>query len=132
MFEEQSEQAGSAIHTVRIGIAIIFLALAVPLGIWVLTIVSESIYATKSPAILQKIVPDQNASAEITTPAGKFEMPKPLFNVLSYFILYLFLIIPMTFTIVLLKGSVSLLSPDLTRQFRRLIDAFAKINTPKQ
>ena len=132
MFEEQSEQTGSTIHTVRIGMAFIFLALAVPLGIWVLNVVSDSIFDTKTPAIVQKIVPDQNTPAEITTPAGKFEIPKPLFNGLSYFILYLFLLIPTTITIALVKGSVSLLSPDMTRQFRRLIDSFAKINIPKQ
>jgi hypothetical protein len=132
MFEEQPEQAGSTIHTVRIGMAFIFLALAVPLGIWVLSLVNDSINDTKTPAIVQKIVPDQNTPAQITTPSGKFEFPKPFFNGFSYFILYLFLLIPTTITIALLKGSVSLLSPDLARQFRRLIDSFAKINTPKQ
>jgi hypothetical protein len=132
MFEEQSEQTGSTIHTVRIGMAFIFLALAVPLGIWVLNLVSDSINDTKTPAIVQKILPDTNSPAEITTPAGKFEFPKPFFSGLSYFILYLFLLIPTTITIALVKGSVSLLSPDMTRQFRRLIDSFAKINPPKQ
>jgi len=132
MFEEQPEHAGSAISTVRIGMAFIFLALAVPVGIWVLSLVNDSINDTKTPAIVQKIVPDQNTPAQITTPGGKFEFPKPFFTGLSYFILYLFLLIPTTITIALVKGSVSLLSPDLTRQFRRLIDSFAKINIPKQ
>jgi len=33
MFEEQPQQQDSVIHTVRIGMAFILLALAVPLGI---------------------------------------------------------------------------------------------------
>jgi hypothetical protein len=132
MLEEQPQQETSSISTVRIGLAIIFLALAVPLGIWVLTAVNNSINDTKAPAILQKIAPDDVASFDINTPAGRFELPKPAFRGLSYFILYLFLLIPTTIAIALVKGSVSLLNPDLPRQLYRLFESIRKNATPKQ
>jgi hypothetical protein len=132
MFNEQPQQETSSISTVRIGLAIIFLALAVPLGIWVLGVVNESINDTKAPAILKKISPDDIASCDINTPAGRFELPKPVFTGLSYFILYLFLLIPTTIAIALLKGSVSLLNPDLTRQLQRLVESIRKSVIPKE
>jgi hypothetical protein len=132
MLEEQPQQETSSISTVRMGLAIIFLALAIPLGIWVLTAVNNSINDAKAPAILQKIVPSDAASCDVNTPIGRFEIPKPAFNGMSYFILYLFLLIPTTITIALIKGSVSLLNPDLSRQFYRLVESIRKNVTPKQ
>jgi hypothetical protein len=132
MFEEQQQQETSSISTVRMGLAVIFLVLAIPLGVWVLTVVNASINDTKAPAILQKIAPDDVASCDINTPAGRFELPKPVFHGLSYFVLYLFLLIPTTIAIALLKGSVSLLNPDLPRQLYRLFESIRKNVTPKQ
>jgi hypothetical protein len=131
MFDEQPQQETSS-STVRTGLAIIFIALAIPLGIWVLTIVNASINDTKTPAIVQKIVPETGISCDINTPAGRFELPKPVFNGLSYFILYLFLLIPTTIAITLIKGSVALLNPDLKRQLRQLTESIRKSITPKQ
>lgn len=131
MFEEQPQQQDSFIHTIRIGLAIVLLALAIPLGIWVLSLVNASINGEKTPAIVAKILPDPNIPAEINTPSGKVEFPKPFFGIMSYFIFYLFLIIPTTFAIAMLKGSISLLSPDLTKQFRRLVDTLSKSPPPK-
>jgi hypothetical protein len=132
MFEEQSQQEASSITTVRTGLAIVFIALAIPLGIWVLTIVNASINGTQTPAIVQKIVPATGISCDINTPAGRFELPKPMFTGMSYFILYLFLLIPTAIAIALIKGSVALLNPDLKRQFRQFTDSIRKSFTPKQ
>jgi hypothetical protein len=132
MFEDQSQQSELPVSTARIGIAVVLLALAVPLGIWVLTIVNSTITGTKTPAIVQKIFPDSAGPFDINTPTGKIELPKPVLSGLSYFILYLFLIIPMSITIALIKGAISLLSPDPTRQLRRLIDYMRASMPPKQ
>jgi hypothetical protein len=132
MFEEQPQQEASSITTVRTGLAIIFIALAIPLGIWVLTIINASINNAKTPAIVQKIVPAMGISCDINTPAGRFELPKPMFTGMSYFILYLFLLIPTAIAIALIKGSVALLNPDLKRQFRQFTDSIRKSFTPKQ
>lgn len=132
MFEEQPQQEASSIATVRIMLAIIFIALAIPLGIWVLTIVNASIHDTNTPAIVQKIVPAEGISCDINTPAGRFELPKPMFTGLSYFILYLFLLIPTTIAIALIKGSVALLNPDLKRQLQQFTESIRKSFVPKQ
>ncbi len=132
MFEGQSEQEASSVITARIGLAIIFVVLAILLGIWVLTTVNESIHDTNTPAIVQKIVPATGISCDINTPAGKFELPKPMFAGMSYFILYLFLLIPTAIAIALIKGSVALLNPDLKRQFRQLTESIRKSIAPKQ
>ena len=132
MFEGQSEQEASSVITARIGLAIIFVVLAIPLGVWVLTTVNASIHDTNTPAIVQKIVPATGISCDINTPAGKFELPKPMFAGMSYFILYLFLLIPTAIAIALIKGSVALLNPDLKRQFRQLTESIRKSIAPKQ
>jgi hypothetical protein len=116
MFEEQSNPQ---ITTVRITVAVVLLALAVILGIWLLTVVSSTITDTKKPAILQKICPDDAKPVDINTPAGRFELPVQAFRGLSYMILFLFLIIPLSIALALLKGGVSLLSPDITKQMRQ-------------
>jgi hypothetical protein len=132
MFEEQPQQEASSIATVRIMLAIIFIAMAIPLGIWVLTMVNDSIHGKNTPAIVEKIVPAAGVSCDINTPAGRFELPKPMFTGLSYFILYLFLLIPTTIAIALIKGSVALLNPDLKRQLRQLTESIRKSTAPKQ
>jgi len=129
MFEEQTQPQ---ITTVRIGLAIVLVALAIPLGIWVLTIVNGTISDTKSPAILQKINSIADKPVYINTPAGKTELPPQLFTVLSYMVLCFFLFIPTTIAMALLKGSISLLRPDLTYQLRRLIESVTKTTAPKQ
>jgi hypothetical protein len=132
MFEEQPQQEASSIATVRIMLAIIFIAMAIPLGIWVLTMVNDSIHDTNTPAIVEKIVPTTGVSCDVNTPVGRFELPKPVFTGLSYFILYLFLLIPTTITIALLKGSVALLNPDLKRQLQQFTESIRKSIAPKQ
>jgi hypothetical protein len=131
MFEEQPQQEPPPITGVRVGLAILFMAFAIPLGIWVLTIVSASIYGTNTPAIVEKIVPATGVSCDVNTPTGKFELPKPVFTGLSYFILYLFLLIPTTITIALIKGSVAILNPDLKRQLRQFTESIRKSIAPK-
>ena len=131
MFEEQSQQESFSISTVRTGLAIIFIAMAIPLCIWVLTIVNASINDAKTPAIVQKIVPATDISCDINTPAGRFELPKPMLTGMSYFILYLFLLIPTTIAIALIKGSVAILNPDLKRQLRQLTESIRKSTAPK-
>jgi hypothetical protein len=126
MFEDQPQQEASSLATVRVMLAIVFIVLAIPLGIWVLTIVNASINNTNTPAIVQKIVPATGVSCDINTPTGKFELPKPMFTGLSYFILYLFLFIPTTIVIALIKGSVAMLNPDLKRQIRQLTETIKK------
>ncbi|MGB7581874.1 MAG: hypothetical protein WBL85_05435 [Sedimentisphaerales bacterium] len=132
MFEDQSEQEVSSMATARIGLAIIFVVLAIPLGVWVLTTVNASIHDMNTPAIVQKIVPATGISCDINTPAGKFELPKPMFAGMSYFILYLFLLIPTAIVIALIKGSVALLNPDLKRQLQRFTESIRKSIAPKQ
>ena len=128
MFEEQSNPQ---ITTVRITVAVVLLALAVILGIWVLTVVSSTITDTKKPAILQKICPDDAKPIDINTPAGRFELPVQAFRGFSYMILFLFLMIPMTITLALLKGGVSLLISDVSKQLRQLIESISKPGVPK-
>jgi hypothetical protein len=132
MFEEQSQQTTSPITTVRIGVSLVLLALAVPLGIWVINSVNATINGEEIPPIVQKIIPDETTPVDINTPAGKIELPKKFFNGFSYFILYLFLLIPTTIAIALVKGSVALLSPDISRQMRQLVESIRKSVSPKQ
>lgn len=132
MFEEQSQDDASSITMVRIALAILLISLAIPLGVWVLALVNESIHDTNTPAIVEKIVPATGISCDVNTPTGKFELPKPFFSGLSYFILYLFLLIPTTIAITLIKGSVALLNPDLKRQLRQFTESIRKAAAPKQ
>jgi len=132
MFEDQPQQESSSLSTVRIVLAIIFLAIAVPLGVWVLTMVNDSIHGTNTPAIVEKIVPAMSISCDVNTPNGKIELPKQLFAGMPYFILYLFLLIPTTITIALIKGSVALLNPSLKSQIRQLTETIKKSYAPKQ
>jgi hypothetical protein len=132
MFEEQSQQTTSPITTVRIGVAIVFLALAIPLGIWVITSVNTTINGAEIPPIVQKIIPDDATPIDINTPAGKFELPKKAFTGFSYFVLYLFLWIPTSIALALVKGSVSLLSTDISKQLRQLVESIKKTVVPKQ
>ena len=132
MFEEQSQQEPSSITGVRVGLAIIFMAFALPLGIWVLIIVNNSIHGTNTPAIIETIVPATGVSCDVNTPTGRFELPKPVFTGLSYFILYLFLLIPTTIVIALIKGSVAILNPDLRKQLRQFTDSIKKSIAQKQ
>jgi hypothetical protein len=132
MFEEQSQQEASSIATVRIMLAIIFMALAIPLGIWVLTMVNDSIHGANTPAIVEKMIPATGISCDVNTPNGKFELPKQLFAGMPYFILYLFLLIPTTMAIALIKGSVALLNPGLKSQIRQLTETIKKSYAPKQ
>ena len=132
MFEEQSQQEPSSITGFRVVLAIIFIALAIPLGIWVLTMVNDSIHGTNTPAIVEKIVPAMGISCDVNTPNGKIELPKQLFAGMPYFILYLFLLIPTTMAIALIKGSVALLNPGLKSQIRQLTETIKKSYAPKQ
>ena len=126
MFDGQSEQEASSLATVRIALAIIFILIAIPLGIWVLTMVNDSIHGTNTPAIVEKIVPAMGISCDVNTPNGKIELPKQLFAGMPYFILYLFLLIPTTITIALIKGSAALLNPGLKSQIRQLTETIKK------
>ncbi len=132
MFEEQSQQEVSSLSTVRVVLAIILIALAIPLGIWVLTIVNGVINDTKTPAILQVVNPNGNKPVYIETPAGKTELPSQLFTVMSYMVLCFFLFIPTTITIALIKSSVALLNPDLKSQLRDLTKFIKTSIAPKQ
>jgi hypothetical protein len=132
MFEGQSEQEASSITGLRVGLAIIFIVLAIPLGVWVLTIVNDSIHGTNTPAIVEKIIPAMGISCDVNTPNGKIELPKQLFAGMPYFILYLFLLIPTTMAIALIKGSVALLNPGLKSQIRQLTETIKKSYAPKQ
>jgi len=51
---------------------------------------------------------------------------------MSYFILYLFLLIPTKIAIAIIKGSVAILNPDLKRQLRQLTESIRKSIAPKQ
>jgi hypothetical protein len=126
MFEEQPQQETSSLSTVRIGLAIIFIALAIPLGIWVLSMVNDSIHGKNTPAIVEKIVPATGIFFDMNTPTAKFELPKPFFTGLSYFVLYLFLLIPTTITIALIKGSAMMLNPSLKSQIRQLTETIKR------
>jgi len=135
MLEEQSQQTGSSGGTTRTAIAIVLLALAIPLGIWVLTIVNATIKDkdTERPAILQKIYPEEDKPIDINTPSGKIELPEQILRGFSYTILFMFLLIPTTIAVALLKGCVTLLKPELTAgTIRRLIESIEKIKTPKE
>jgi hypothetical protein len=132
MFDEQSQPEASSVPMVRIAMAIVFISLAIPLGVWVLSIVNDSIHGTNTPEIVEKIVPAEGVSFDVNTPSLKFELPKPFFKGMSYFVLYLFLLIPTAITIALIKGSVALLSSDLKRQLRQLTESIRKATAPKQ
>lgn len=133
MFEEQSQQTGSPGSTARTLIAIVLLALAIPLGIWVLTIVSATIKDTDRPAILQKICPEDDKPVDINTPGGKIELPPQIFKGFSYMVLFMFLLIPTSIAMALLKGSITLLKPDLTtKMMRGLVESLVKIQAPKE
>ena len=128
MFDDHSQQTGPSGSSVRRFVAVALLALAVILGVWVFTIVSGTIKDTDSPAILQKVYPDEDKPLTINTPSGKIEFPAQFFKGLSYMILFLFLMIPTSIAIALLKGSVTLLKPELTAAtIHRLIESFEKI-----
>jgi len=130
MFEEQSNQQTA---TVRVTVAVVFLALAAALGIWVLTIVNATINDTKSPAILQKICPEEGKPVDINTPGGKFELPAQAFKGFSYMILFAFLLIPTSIAVALLKGCISLLKPDLTtKMMRGLVESLVRMQAPKE
>jgi hypothetical protein len=130
MFEEQSNQQTA---TVRTTVGIIFLALAIALGVWVLTIVNTTIHDTKSPAILQKICSEEGKTIDINTPGGKIELPAQAFKGFSYMVLFAFLLIPTSIAVALLKGCVSLLKPDLTtKMMRGLVETLVKIQAPKE
>jgi hypothetical protein len=133
MLDEQSQQTGSPGSPARTLVAIVLLALAIPLGIWVLTIVHATIKDTKKPAILQKIYPEEDKPVAINTPSGKIELPEQLFRGFSYTILFMFLLIPTSIAMALLKGSITLLKPDLTtKMMRGLIESLIKIQAPKE
>ncbi len=132
MFEEQSQQAASPITTVRIGVAIVLLAFAILLGIWVINSVNQTINGKEIPQIVQKIIPDETTPVDINTPAGKIELPKKFFNGFSYFILYLFLWIPASIALALVKGCVGLLSTDISKQLRQLVESIKKSVPTKQ
>lgn len=132
MFEEQSQQTTYPAASVRTGIAITFLVLAVPLCVWVLTIVKTTIDDTKTPAILQKICSEDTKSFVINTPNGRVELPPQVFKGFPYMILFMFLLIPTSIAIALLKGGVALLNPNLTRQLRQLVNSLQKTVPPQQ
>ena len=133
MFEEQTQQISPAGSPARTAIAIVLLALAIPLGIWVLTIVSATIKDTDRPAILQKVYPDEDKPVVINTPTGKIELPAQVFKGFSYMILFMFLLIPTSIAMALLKGGITLLKPDLTtKMMRGLVESLVKIQTPKE
>ncbi len=132
MFEEQSQQTTYPTNSVRTGIAITFFVLAVPLGVWVLTTVKTTIDNTKTPAILQKICSEDTKSFVINTPNGRVELPPQVFKGFPYMILFMFLLIPTSIVIALLKGGVALLNPSMTRQLRQLINSLQKTVPPQQ
>jgi hypothetical protein len=132
MFEDQPQQEPSSITGLRVGLAIIFIALAIPLGIWVLNMVNDSIHGTNTPAIVEKMIPAEGFTCDINTPTGKINLPKPLLAGMPYFVLYLFLLIPTTIAIALIKGSVALLKPDLKRELYQLTETIRKATAPKQ
>ncbi len=129
MFEDQSQQE-SAPFTTRTVIAVILLALAVALGVWVLTLVNTAITDEKNFALLDKIISGASGPAAVETPFGKFQMPKEVLTGLAYFILFLFILIPTKITMYLLTGGVSLLKPDLTKSLRRLIESIKQAPPP--
>lgn len=133
MFDDHSQQTGQSGSQARIYIGVVLLILAIILGVWVLTIVSGTIKGTDSPAILQKIYPEEDKPFTINTPSGKIELPAQFFRGLSYMILFVFLLIPTSIAIALLKGSVTLLKPELTAgTIRKLIESVEKIKTQKE
>jgi hypothetical protein len=132
MLEEQPQEDTSSITMARIALAIVFISLAIPLCVWVLTIVNDTIHSTNTPEIVEKIVPAMGISCDVNTPAGRLELPKPFFSSMSYFILYLFLLIPTTIAIALIKGSAALLNPDLKKQLRQFTKSLQKSIAPKQ
>jgi hypothetical protein len=132
MFEDQSQQEASSIATLRIGLAVLFIVIAIPLGLWVLSMVNDSIHGVNTPALVEKIAPAAGFSCDVNTPNGKIELPKQLFTGMPYFILYLFLLIPTTIAIALIKGSVALLNPGAKNQIRQLTETIKKSYTPKQ
>jgi hypothetical protein len=133
MFEEQSQQISSSGSPARTLIAIILLALAIPLGIRVLTIVSATIKDTDRPAILQKVYPDEDKPVTINTPTGKIELPPQVFMGFSYMVLFMFLLIPTSIAMALLKGGITLLKPDMAiKMMRGLVESLVKIQAPKE
>jgi hypothetical protein len=133
MLEEQLQQTQSSGSTVRTAIAIVLLALAIPLGVWVLTIVNATIKDKETPALLQKVYPEEDKPVTINTPNGKIELPPQVFKGFSYMVLFMFLLIPTSIATALLKGSISLLKPDLTtKMMRGLVESLVKIQTPKE
>jgi hypothetical protein len=132
MYEDQPQQEPSSITGLRMVLAIIFIALAIPLGIWVLSMVNDSIHGTNTPAIVEKMIPAEGFTCDINTPTGKINLPKPLFAGMPYFILYLFLLIPTSIAIALIKGSVALLKSDLKRELYQLTETIRKATAPKQ
>ena len=135
MFGEQSQQTGPSVSSVRIFIGIVLLILAIILGIWVLTIVSATIKDKEAerPALVQKIYPNEDKPIDINTPTGKIELPGQFFRGLSYMILFVFLLIPTSIAVALLKGCVALLKPELTTgTIRKLIESVEKIKPQKE
>ncbi|MBN2018941.1 MAG: hypothetical protein JW749_01810 [Sedimentisphaerales bacterium] len=129
MFEQQQQQESA---TIKMGIAIALIILAVPLGIWVLTTVNGIINGPESPAIIQKIIPDTGDVVSVNTPAGRVEMPRQIFIVTAYTVLFLFLLIPTKIATVLLTAGISLLKPDMSKQLQKYVEAQTKQPPVKQ
>jgi hypothetical protein len=130
MFDEQGQPQ---LTSARVTLAIVFIILAVIIGVWLLNMVKLTVVDGQKPVMLQIIAPDDTKPFEINTPQGKFELPKPAFTAMAYFILYIFLIIPMTIALALLKGGIALLNPDSTKRMRDFIDTIKKnMAPPKQ
>jgi hypothetical protein len=131
MFEDQTQQE-SSLSAVRVALAILFIVIAIPVGLWVLSMVNDSIHGVNTPALVEKITPAAGFSCDVNTPNGKIELPKQLFTGMPYFILYLFLLIPTTIAIALIKGSVALLNPGAKNQIRQLTETIRKSYASKQ
>jgi hypothetical protein len=93
--------------------------------------VKATIDGTGEPAILQKICPENAKSFEINTPNGRVELPPQLLRGFPYMVLFVFLLIPMSIAVALLKGGVALLNPNLTKQLRQVVDSLQKLSPPK-
>jgi len=130
MFDEQGQPQ---LTSARVTLSIVFIILAVIIGAWLLNVVKDTIIDGKKPIIISAICPDDTKPFEINTPQGKYELPKPVFTAMAYFIFYLFLIIPMTIALALLKGGIALLNPDSTKRMKAFFEDLKKnLTAPKQ
>ncbi len=130
MFEEPPlQQTTPPLSTFRLALSVIIICVTALLIIWVLGVVKMVIYGEENLALLEKIIPDENATVTVESPAGEFKLPREIFIPVAYLILLFFLMIPASIACKLLTGAISLIKPDDLKSLRQLLESVKKTSS---